>query len=555
MGFTQTYKDFKRVQQITNVLFNQELGYFIEKLNLKSHLPFSKRIQITKFSKPKDTVPQRLRKSMEELGGSFVKLGQLLSLRADLVPKEYIEEFTRLQDNVKPFPYELVKQTIESELKKPLNKIFSSFEKTPIASASIGQVHEAALKDGTKVAVKVQRPGIGQMFETDIDLMYHLARMLEKHVPEVKAFNPVGIVQEFDKYTTKEMDYLHEAKNIQQYREVVKSEKNVIVPEVYWDYTTQKVLTMQFIDGVKINSFKDYKNLTIKGDHLANTLVKLFVKGVLYYQFFHADPHPGNILLTKDKKIALLDFGIAGRVTPELTEKIGKLYLGLVDADANVISDGLINIGVIPLSVNKEEFRSDLIDAWSKYYDTSLNQINMSGFFWDSMRLGRKYSMKFPPEYILLMKSMITTEGVIKKLNPEFNFVKTSKPIIDSYVKERTSTKNILKGAKKTLIDFKDLMTRFPTDAQKMLDRIQSDEQMKIDLDIDEDIKKFTLEMDRSAKRLTLGVLLSALVLASSMMILAKIPPFFWGLPLYSVIGLAISCILLLKLVMLSFKK
>ncbi len=545
MGLFQTYQDFRRLQQIANVLFKQELGYFVDKLDLKSHLPFKRRLQITKFAKPKETISKRLRLSMEELGGSFVKLGQLLSLRPDLVPQEYLDEFSKLQDSVKPFPFEVAKIIIESELKKPLNKVFSYFNKVPIASASVGQVHEAILKNGTKVAVKVQRPGIRQVFATDIDLMYYLARLLEKHVPESKSFNPAGIVDEFDKYTRKELDYVAEGRNIDSYKEAVVYEKNVVVPKVYWDYTTSKVLTMEFMEGIKISSVKDFRKLRVKGDYLSNTLVKLFVKGVLYFHFFHADPHPGNILLMKDKKIALLDFGIMGRLSPELTEKIGVLYFGLVNADINVIVDGLINIGFVSGQINKEEFKEDIRDAWGKYYDTSLSQVNMTGFFWDTMRIGKKYGMKFPVEYVLLMKAMITTEGVIHKIDPSFNFVRAGKPLFQNYIKERTSTEYLLKGAKKTLMDFKDLLVRFPVDAQKILTKMEEEPDRQLDIN-DDDIKKFTVEIERSSNRMTLGIIMASLVVASSLLILAKVPPFTWGLPLYSLIGLIIAGVLLI---------
>jgi len=555
MGLSQTYKDFRRLQQIANVLFKQELGYFVEKLDLKSQLPFSKRLMITKFSKPKESVPNRLRVVMEELGGSFVKLGQLLSLRPDLVPQEYLDEFTKLQDSVKPFPFEVAKIIIESELKNPLNKIFSYFNKEPIAAASVGQVYEAILKNGNKVAVKVQRPGIRQVFATDIDLMYHLARLLEKHMPESKSFNPVGIVEEFDKYTRKELDYISEGRNIEAYKEAVVYEKNVVIPKVYWDFTTSKVLTMEFMEGVKISSLKDFRRLGVKGSHLSNTLVRLFAKGVLYFHFFHADPHPGNILLMKGKKIALLDFGIMGRLSPELTEKIGMLYFALIKADVNMITDGLINIGMISNQINRDEFKADISDAWGKYYDTSLSQVNMSGFFWDSIRIGKKYEMKYPAEYVLLMKAMITTEGVIQKIDPHFNFVKAGKPIFQSYIKERTSTKYLLKGAKETLINFKDLFVRFPVDAQKILTKLESDDDKEFNVKIDADIKKFTLEMERSSNRMTLGFIMASFVVASTLIILAKIPPFVWGLPLYSLISLLIAGILLIIFTISAFKK
>lgn len=553
MSLGQAYRDFRRLQQIANVLFKQEMGYFIQKLNLKSHLSFKKRLQKEAFTKPPN-IPKRLRLAMEELSGAFVKLGQLLSLRADLVPEEYVEEFTKLQDEVKPFPFFIVKRIVETELKKPLDKLFSHFNKIPIAAASVGQVHEAILKNGKRVAVKVQRPKIKQMFETDIDIMYHLAHSLEKHIPETKNFNPTGIIGEFEKYTKKEMDYVLEGKNIEAYATIVKHDKRVKIPRVYWVYTTSKVLTMEFIEGVKISSIKDFKRFHVKGPYISNVLVSTFVETVLYHHFFHADPHPGNILLMKDKRIALLDFGIAGRLSPQLVEKIGYLFFGLVEADIDMIVEGFVNIGSVGDDVNKEQFGNDIRDVWAKYYDTSLNQIKMDEFFFQTMDLGRRYNLKFPTDYVLLMKTVITTEGVIQKIDPKFNFVKVGKPFFERYIQEQTKPEYILKNIKKTLLDFKDLFVKFPVDAQKILKKYEKEEDRTIDIN-DEDIKKFTVGIEHSTNRMTIGVMIAALIVASALLILANVPPYVKGLPLYSMIGLITVGILLIVLLISMFKE
>jgi len=549
MSWTQTYKDFKRLQQISNVLFKQELGYFVAKLKLKHNLPFQKRVQPKKFIKPEGSLPRSLRIAMEELGGSFVKLGQLLSLRPDLVPEEYIEEFSKLQDSVKPFPFEQVKATIEVEFGKPIKKIFSHFNKKPIAAASVGQVHEAILKNGDKVAVKVQRPNIRQVFETDIDLMYHLAHLIEKHIPESKTFNPVGIVEEFEKYTKKEFDYLLEARNIERYGHVIKNEKNLVVPKVYKEYVTPRVLVMEFIDGVKISEVKDFKKLKVKKSYLSNTLVKAFVKGVLYHRLFHADPHPGNILIMKNKKIALLDFGITGYLTSELADQIGYLYFAIINGDMDMIVDGLVDISELP-NVDKETLKEDVREMWDLYYDVSLEEVDMTRFFLSTLEIGKRHGFKFPVQYVLLLKSMITTEGVIRKIDPNFNFVRSGKPLFKKFIEERTKPENLLKNAKKTILEFKDLLVNFPSDAKRIMTKLEEEdkEEKSFKLD-DEEMKEFAHEVEKSTNRMTVGVILAAFIIASALMILAKVPPIVFGLPLYAIIGLIISLILLMILI------
>jgi len=553
MSLAQTYRDFKRLKQIANVLFQQELGYFVKKLRLIPHLSFKKRKQNKKFLKPKDNTPKRLRMAMEDLGGSFVKLGQLLSLRPDLIPHEYVEEFSKLQDSVRPVPFDKIQKTIESEFHKPINQVFSHFNKRPIASASVGQVHKAVLKNGQKVAVKVQRPKIKEIFETDIDLMFHLAHLLEKYMPESKAFNPSGIVEEFEKYTKREMDYIIEAKNIDVYSDFIKKEKHIVVPKVYWSYTTSKVLTMEFIDGVKVSSVKDFRKLKVKRKFLSKTIVATFVKGVLYYRFFHADPHPGNILITKNKNIALLDFGITGFLTKELSDKIGSLYFAVIDGNLDDTTKLLIDLGALSKDIDLEKIKSDIRVSFRKYHGKSLEEIDMVGFFKDSLNLGRKYNFTFPVQYVLLLKAMITTEGVIHHIDPSFNFVEAGKPIFEEYIREKKSPENLLTNVKKTALDFKNIFINLPKDIQKIITKIEKEDVNEIDIN-DEDMDKLTFEMEKITKIVTLGMILAGLIIASALLMISEIPPFIQGIPLFGIIGLTLTVLTLLFL-LISVKK
>ncbi len=548
MGLAQTYKDFKRLKQIANVLFKHEFGFYLNKLKLKIHLPFNKRLQTKKFLKPQDSMARHMRQAMEELSGSFVKLGQLLSLRPDLLPDEYIEEFSKLQDSVHPFPYNKVKDIIEIELHKPLKEIFSKFDKKPIASASVGQVHEAVLKkNGQKVAVKVQRPNIHKIFEVDIDIMYHLAHLVEKHMPEIKNFSPTGIVEEFEKYTKEELDYLTEGRNIDKYRKVVQDEKHVKVPKVYWEFTTSRVLTMEFMDGIKISDSENLKQLRLDRHYLSRTLARTFINGVLYQNFFHADPHPGNILVMKNKDIAILDFGIAGHLRPSLAEKIGLLYFGVINGNVDDIVKGLMEIGSLSEDIDKDKLRDDLSDFFSTYYDSSLQSVDMTKFFLKTLDLGKMYNIKFPKEYTLLVKAMLTAEGTIHKIDPDFNFFEAGKPIFKKYVSERTSSEALLKNAKKTLLEFKDLFLNFPKDARKILDKIEKGKRTD-DKGRDLEIERLVSKLDESSNRLTMGLISAALFVTASLLIIAKVQPLIGELPLYALIAILIAFVVLIRL-------
>src|SRR3989344_1560988 len=309
MSIVTTIKEVSRLRQIAVVLAEQELFFLVDRLKLKRHLPLNHQ---PRYLQNKSDLPRRLRLAMENLSGAFIKLGQLLSLRADLIPKEYAQEFSRLQDEVKPFKFEKVKEVIEKEFQKSLSEIFIKFDPNPIAAASVGQVHKAMLNNGKIVAVKVQRPGIEKIFEVDIALLYHLAVLLEKHYPELKDYNLVDIVKEFEEYTKNELDYICEARNIDVFHSNFKDDP-IKIPKVYWEYTTRRVLTMEFINGVKITQVKSNRRMYVR------QIVESYLKQTMEYGIFHADPHPGNIFVMENQRLALLDFGIVGHISGELS--------------------------------------------------------------------------------------------------------------------------------------------------------------------------------------------------------------------------------------------
>ncbi len=546
MGVAKTLRDLKRLKKIVNVLFKLELGFLIEKLDLKSYLTFNKKLQKEKF-RPRAISPQKIRQALEELSGTFIKLGQLLSLRPDLIPKEYSQEFEKLQDNINPFHYTIAKRIIESELKKPIREVFKSFEKTPIASASIGQVHKAQLKTGETVAIKIQRPGIRKIFEADIDILYYLAHLVERHMPELKHYNPTEIIKEFESYTKDELDYMKEGKNIDIFYHGFKEDKGIKIPKIFWDYTTKKVLTMEFIEGTKITDVKDFKKFKTTKKQIVDEIAKFFIKQVLERGYFHADPHPGNIFITPKGKIALLDYGIVGKLDKELTLKIENLFLAMVEGDRNLLADSLIELGFVTEDVNLAEFREDLAFHLGSYHDEALKDIKISVLFYDMLAIARKYKLKFPKDFVLLIKSVVTTESFSQTLNPEFNFVKTCEPLVEKIEKERSSPNYIMESLKKNLFLLKHNVFNFPEELSKTLKSIQRG---KIRVDIqDEDIKRFSLEVDRSSNRIVFGLIMASLIIASALVMLAKLPPLLFGIPWLGIIFMILAIITAIFLV------
>lgn len=539
-------RSLRRIKDIANVLFRHQLGYVVDRLNINGTLSFRHKIQPAQ--KPTLTLPERIRMVMEDLGGSFVKLGQLLSLRYDLLPKEYCDEFSKLQEGVRPFSYIQVKEIIEREFKKPITYIFKEFDQQPIAAASVGQVHKAVLKSGEVVAVKVQRPNIDKVFEADIDLLYHLARLIEKKIPELREYDPMGIVREFERYTKRELDYFIEAKNIDIFHELFKDSKTVIVPRVYWNYTTSRVLTMSFIDGHRISELQKFSKLHADKHKIVTIMKDAFLKQVLEYGVFHADPHPGNVFVVRDSIIALLDFGIVGKLTPELKDKVQDVLVAIVTKDVDMLAQATIDIGIVDEGANIKQFKEDLIDSFGDYYGASLSQVNTLNFFFDALAIGRKYKMKFPTAYILLIKALVTMQGFTTKLDPSFNFIEECKPTVEGMLSERAKPSYVLNSMKKNARNMKYFISAFPQDMMSLIRSFKKGALVNIDVD-NKDIKKLTHEMGTSSNRLTLGMITAALIISSALFIYAKLEPMFLGIPVAAVISIGAALFVVMLLV------
>ena len=529
MSLISTIKEASRLRQIATVLAQQELFLIIDKLKLKRHISVT---QQPKYVKTKSEIPVRLRLAMEDLSGAFIKLGQLLSLRADLIPKEYAQEFSKLQDEVKPFKFEKVKQIIEDEFEQPLLELFLKFDMEPMAAASVGQVHKAMLNNGKIVAVKVQRPNIDKVFETDISLLYHLASLLEKHYPELKDYNFMQIVKEFEDYTKNELDYLCEARNIDIFYNNFKDDQ-IKIPKVYWNHTTKRVLTMEFIDGKKITEVAKNRPFYVK------QIVESYIKQTMEYGTFHADPHPGNVFVMPNHRLALLDFGIVGHISSELRDKFENVFVSMINGDRDLLAESLIDLQIVDEDINIEQFKDDLSSHLGKYYDTSLEKMNFSSALYDILTLTRRYKMKFPTNFVLLIKATATVEGFGKELDPKFNFVKTCKPYVDKLEEKRKSPDYLFGIFKKNMWKFRKDFVNFPDEIKKILKRGK----VKIDLE-DTDIKKFTFYLDTAINRMAAGIILAGLVIGAALIIQAELKPLIFGIPLLSIVLIIIAVII-----------
>ena len=553
MDILQGLRDVGRLKNIAGVLFKHGLLSELEGLELKRYLSFSKRVQAPPKSNTPGSLPERIRLSFEELGGVFVKLEQLLRLRPDFLPQPYIEEFKKLQDHVPPFPYQHVKTIIEREFHDKLLNIFSSFEKTPIASASIGQVHQATLADGTSVAVKVQRPDIGQIFQEDIDLLYYLARLIDRKIPATRQYDLVRIVKEFERYTKKELNYMEEGRNIDRFLKLFANEKKIKIPKVYWNRTTSRVLTMEFIDGVKVGEVKEFSKFNTSPLSVAKIVTNSILHQIFVFGFFHADPHPGNVFVLPNGKVAFLDFGIVGSLDAAMQEKVELLLVGLIKPDRDLFIQSLIDVGIVPENTDVQKLRVDLKISLETYYNREVREINMQEFFNTIFHLSREYGMHFPVDFVLLVKSILTLEGLDRELYPKYNLVEACKPHIQEVMKNRLSARRIVRSWKENLFMFQQNLQHIPRDLRQALAVLKTGK-LKVDIE-DRDIQRFALEIDRSSNRIVFGLIIAALVVASALIMLAQLPPYFVGVPLIGVLFLAIAVFLSIVLIISIYRE
>ena len=545
MTFAESFRDLKRISQVVNVLFRNGMGYFIREFNLKLHLSLPKKFAVHRYAKP--SKPEvMLRKSMEQLGGSFIKLGQLLSVRPDLVPLGYCREFSKLQDKVKPFSFDSAKKIIESEMGEPLSKVFSKFEKNPIGSASIAQVHLAKLKNGKKVVVKVQRPGINKVFEADLDLIRYFAGKMEQS-ERIGRYSPSRIVEEFERYTKKELNFLIEASNIEKFYANFKNSKAVKIPKVYGAFSTPKVLVLEHIQGEKLVDLINKKK-KFDGKKAAKQLIAALVTMIFEHGIFHADLHPGNILVTKNG-VGILDFGIVGRMKPEYKREGLKLYVALINEDTDAIIRQLRRVGKESRDTNIDSFKRDVENVMSEWYGKQLKHARFTHLLHRLFDVCFDHGIQIPTDLVLFGKAMVTAEGTGLQIYPSFNMANESEPYFKKYMRKTAFSAETIKRLASRSQEIADFLERLPAETLRTLEKLREG-RVKIDVE-DTDIKHLGLEIDRSSNRLAYAMVIAALVIGGAWTMQAE-GPAMDSYPVVSIafffIALALSTILVVSI-------
>lgn len=529
---SSTYHHAKRYRQIMNVLIKYGFGYIVEKAGII--LPKG----ITRENVDptgKMTTAQKVVMMLQELGPTYVKLGQVLSTRPDLIPEDYIEELKKLQDNVAPFSFKEAKNQIEEDLGANTDQVFLSIEEKPLAAASIGQVHRAVLKNGQEVVVKVRRPGIDKIITADLEIMLNLARLVEKHIPEVRIYDPVGKIEEFADAMHKELDFTREGFNIDKFRQNFEGDETIYVPKVFWEATAQKVLTIEYIKGYKVTELDEITNNNLDRKQIAVNGAKAMMKQIFMHGFFHADPHPGNIIIRPDGKIVFIDFGIVGRIDKYTKNKLADLIIGIINKDTKKIIGVLLELSQVEQELNISEIELDVEDLLDRYYGKDLKNIDMSKLLSEVFAIVAKYKIILPSNFTLLLKSLITIEGVGLELDPDFNIFETAKPFVDKMLRERYNPQHLLKTAVSTLQEFNKSVMLIPKLLNGLYQRTKIDS-MKIDFDT-RGTSKVISELNKMVNRLVFSLIVASLIIGSSLIIQADVEPFLLHYPLLGVAG------------------
>ena len=541
----KTYAHTRRLQEIVSILIKYELTDYIKILRLDKSVKMFQQLAArqTVIANKKHTRWELIRMAIEELGPTFIKFGQLLSNRTDLVPPELITELVKLQDFVPPFPEEKVRKVLRKELKKPLDTLFLDFQTAPVASASIAQVHRAVLPTGQEVAVKIQRPGIERQIDIDLEILAALAKRIEKYIPDTRYLDPSGLVEEFRVQLKIELNFKRELLHIQKFENIFRGKTNKIrVPETYADYCTRRVLTMDFIEGTKVSTLKEQKAMSYDAKLIAQRIADLMMEQMFIHGFFHADPHPGNILIQENNVVCFLDFGMMGRVRPKEKEALTFMLLGMVNRDAEKVTKALLQITRRTVQINLEELEVRVYDLLEEYIDLSLDDFDIGAMFMDLVTLLRNYGLIIPSNLLLLIKAIIAVEGIGLYLYPKFNLIRLFKPFSRRLIMEQFQPKRVVNELYELGLSYKALAEDFPKDMREILRQTRKG-QLKMSFRII-GMESVRRTIDRVGYRLIYGLVLAALLVSSSLVIQADIPPRFREISIIGLAGFAVAGLL-----------
>ncbi len=486
---------------------------------------------------------RHLREMLDELGPTFVKFGQLLSTRPDIVPPDWIAELRGLQDDVRPFPFADVERVVAEELKQPLERLFLEFDQEPVAAASIGQVHRAVLPNGRKVAVKVQRPNAPRQIESDIQLLEQAARVVKERVRALDFVDTREIVDEFARSIRQELDYRQEGRNAQAFHRNFAAHPHVAVPRTYWSYTSQRVLTLEYLDGVQLADLDVSAWTMEQRRNLAYVIAETWLTMIFRHGFFHGDPHPANILVLSPDRIGLVDFGLSGKLTDRDLSRLTKLFIDAAHENVELLPRRLADLGVRYPKEKEEQFISELHAVYSRYYGSSLSEIDPLQVIREAFGLIYAMNLRLPSRFVMLDKAIATIGAVGTDLYPDFNVFEVARPYARSLMLERFTPQRLAGRARRESVQLAHIASSLPYQVHETLEQVRAGE---IEFGfVHKGLDDLMHKLDVLANRLVIALVTTGGLIGSSLIgIFAKTGPHLLGLNVVSAIGFVLSGVL-----------
>jgi len=539
---TQTYRSINRLREIALILSKHGFNQVLENVGLGKLLPLSRRFQGRSGRVGATPVPAQARLAMEDLGPTFVKLGQMLSTRPDLVPPEFVDEFKKLQDDVPPFPFTDARRIIEEEVGATLAETFLEVDPQPLAAASIAQVHRARLADGSRVVLKVRRPGIERTVSHDLATLYLLVNMVERYIPESRPFNLRAIVDEFARVIRRELDFFLEASNTERFRQNFEGFEGVLVPAVIWEFTTKRLLVLEAIEGDPLDDPEMLRARGIDPTALAKTAARAFLKQIFQDGLFHGDLHGGNLLVTPAGAIALLDFGAVGYLSEDAQEGLGQLFVALVGRDYAALADGYVRMGAADDTVDLRAFQRDLRELIEPYHGRPLKDLRIGEILREASQIALHHRVRVPPDLLLLARSTLTVEGLTRLLDPNFLILEEATPYARKLLLNRLDPRRQARLAYRTARDVRDFVRAVPAQLTRILQKMLEGK-FAVDF-VHQGYEPMLDELDRSSNRVSFSVIIAALIVGSALIVLAGRGPLLWDFPVFGILGFLLAGIL-----------
>jgi ubiquinone biosynthesis protein len=542
------YRHLKRLRQIAQVLAKHGFGEFLDQLRVWEYTNIKRRLLRRKEREPSHlTAPQRLRLALEELGPTFVKLGQVLSTRPDLMPQNFVAELEKLQNQVSPVPFLEIKQIVEDELCHPLTEVFTSFEEEPVAAASLSQVHMATLKTNNSVAVKVQRPDIEELIEADLEILYTLVTLTQRHLQRFGIANPVGLVNEFSHNIRRELDFRLEANNMRRYEDDFQSEDYIHVPRVYTEFCTERLLVMEFISGISVSETEALEREGYDLSLVAQRCADIWLKSTLEHGFFHADPHPGNVFVLPGNSICLLDYGMMGTVSISQREKLSWLMYYISRSDEKRAARSLLDLAEPSdgMSIKPLEMKAGNLIA--EYSNLPVNELHLGILISRLWQLLKENSLSFDNHLIWLLKTVATGEDIARRLRADFNMVEYARPYVARVIRCSLNPLRQISELQLTTLDLMGLLRDLPYEARRLMAQLTGGK-LKIEFE-HVGLEPIRKTLNQITNRLVMALILASLIVGSSLIVLSGLPPLIANIPIIGLAGYVVSGIFALWLV------